>query len=437
MPALEAKGLTGSVELEPYWWRDARPARDESPAAPTEVDAAVVGAGYAGLSAALTLARAGRVVAVFERDVPGLGASTRNGGGIGRTVKPALSKLAAKLGLARAKAYYEEGARAVQFAVDFIAREGIDCHLTMCGRFLGAHTRADYRAMAQEIAFQHEHLGTEASMIPRSEQHREIGTESYHGGAVWPDGGTIQPAMWHRGLLMRARESGASIVGGQKITAIRRERDRFELATPGGRVSAREVIVATNGYTEAITPWLQRRIIPIQSQIIVTEPLPSETAEEIIPRRRMCGDTCRLHHYYRLTPDGARLVFGGRAGADRLDPRRSGAHLYRRMTTLFPQLRNIQITHAWTGMTGYTFDTLPHVGVHDGIHYVAGFCGSGVALAAYLGHKTALRSMGASEASTAFDLEQRPFPTRPLYQGRPWFLPPVLLYYGALDWLRL
>ena len=434
---MEAALYSDDMVPKPYWWEEAPPSSLPAATLPKAMDVLVVGAGYAGLSAGLALARAGRSVAICEADELGVGASTRNGGGFGGSIKVSFTRLAAKIGVERAKAYYREGWRAVEHVIDFIAREGIECQLALTGRFTGAHAPSHYEAMAREVELLSNHLDIEMDMIPKAEQHREIGTDHYHGGRIIHRSGTIQPALWHRGLLDRVLESGALVAGRTPVNAIRRERNGFVIAAGNSTVAARNVIVATNGYTGALTPWLRRRIIPIQSQIIVTEPIALDVMEKLIPRRRMCGDTCRLHHYYRPTPDGTRLLFGGRAGADKKDPRRAGGHLYRRMTALFPQTRGMRITHSWTGMTGYTFDTLPHIGVHDGIHYAAGFCGSGTALAAYLGGKIASRLLGSQEAETEFDFERRAFPTRPLYRGRPWFLPPVLLYYGCLDWMRL
>ncbi len=207
------------------------------------------------------------------------------------------------------------------------------------------------------------------------------------------------------------------------------------MAVGPARVEARDVVVATNGYTDRLSPWLRRRIIPIQSQMIATEPLAPELLDRLLPGKHVLGDTCRLHHYYRRSPDRHRILFGGRAGANQTDPRRSGRHLYRRLAALFPELAGVRISHVWTGVTGYTFDTMPHMGVHDGIHYAAGFVGSGAAMALYLGHKTGMRVLGSPEADNVFDTLNHP--TRPLYYGKPWFLPFAIAYFGWRDSLRL
>ena len=243
------------------------------------------------------------------------------------------------------------------------------------------------------------------------------------------------PALFHKGLLNSVEKAGASIAGNTRVTAIEGDGGRFNVATELGPLSAREVLVTTNGYTGPSTPWLRRRIIPIQSQIIATEALPPETMDHLIPERRMVLDYHRLHNYFRPSPDGKRILFGGRSGATEKDPHHSGAHLFRQLTTVFPELATTAITHSWSGLTGYTFDKFPHLGVQDGIHFATGFCGRGVVWAPYLGHLAALRVLGTEAADCLFDKCQ--FPSRPLYYGRPWFLPVVIHWFGLLDRLRV
>ena len=434
--AREMQNYGDDLKLEPYWWEQAPRPELPIPAVPARIDVAIVGSGYTGLSAALTLARAGRSVVVFEANEVGHGGSTRNGGGFGFAVKIPFPDLVAKIGLERTKALFAGGLEALDYLDHLIESEGIDCRYDKVGRFIGAHRPKDYDALGRDLELQRKHLGIEGEMVPREAQHREVGTDHYHGGRLLQAGGTLQPALYHQGLLDRVLEAGVRIAAHRPVNAIESGKDAFTVVTGGGDVEARDVIVATNGYTGTFMPWLRRRIIPIQSQIIVTEPLAPGVMDRLIPNRRMLGDTCKLHHYYRPSPDGSRIVFGGRAGATKIgDAHASGAHLTRRLRALFPELADIRITHSWTGFTGYTFDSLPHMGVRDGVHYAAGFCGSGTAMAAYLGHKIALRVLGSPEAANIFDTLNHP--TRPLYYGRPWFLPPILTYYGWRDGLRL
>ena len=423
------------AKLTPYWWEAApRPVLPRA-ALPTKVDVAVVGSGYAGLSAALTLARGGRSTLVFEAGLVGEGASTRNGGLVGTGLKAPFGNLISRLGLDRAKALYGGARDAADYLGDFIRREGIDCHYQRGGRFLGAHAPGDYERMARDLELQAQHLGTEFEMVAKADQHRVVGSDHYHGGALDFGTAATHPALQHQGLLDRALEAGAAIAENTPMTAITRGTAGFMVAAGAARVEARDVVVATNGYTDRLSPWLRRRIIPIQSQMIATEPLAPELLDRLLPGRHVLGDTCRLHHYYRRSPDCHRILFGGRAGANQTDPRRSGRHLYRRLAALFPELAGVRISHVWTGVTGYTFDTMPHMGVHDGIHYAAGFVGSGAAMALYLGHKTGLRVLGSPEADNVF--ESLNHPTRPLYYGKPWFLPFAIAYFGWRDSLRL
>jgi glycine/D-amino acid oxidase-like deaminating enzyme len=262
-----------------------------------------------------------------------------------------------------------------------------------------------------------------------------IGSDAYYGGRLIHSDANLHPAKLHKGLLDRAVSAGAIVVGQTRATGIRHDGRRSILFAGHEPIAARTVIVCTNGYTGKEMGWLRRRLIPIQSQIIATEPLPLEAVERLIPRRRQLGDTCNLHYYYRTSPDGRRILFGGRAGAHAInDPRRSGWHLYKRLIALFPELKGIRITHSWAGFIAYTFDHLQHMRDHDGVHYVSGCCGSGVVLQTWLGHKTALKILGHADARSMFD---RPYPTRPLYTGKPWFLPAAVFYYGLRDRLGM
>jgi glycine/D-amino acid oxidase-like deaminating enzyme len=424
---LKDQGLVAA----PYWWEAAPlPELAEVPL-PERVDVAVVGSGYAGLAAALTLARAGRRVAVFEAESPGIGASTRNGGIASGNIRLSHSALVRRLGPDGAEAVHREGKAARRELADLLERETIACDFTLSGRFTGARTAKDYEVLAREAELLRRHGDIESEVVPRAEQHREIGSDFYHGGVLRPDIGGLHPGRFHQGLLERALEAGVTVLAWTPVTGIGRAAEGFTVATARGTVTARDTIVATNGYSGAATGWLQRRVIPIQSQIIATAPLDRQVMDRLMPRARMIGDTCRLHHYFRPSPDGTRILFGGRAGATKADPRASGAHLHRDLLRVFPDLDGVAISHSWSGYTGFTFDLLPHLAVHDGVHYATGFCGSGVVWAPYLGRKAALRILGAKDADTVFD--RKSLQTRPFYGGRPWFLPAVLAYYGLRD----
>jgi len=209
------------------------------------------------------------------------------------------------------------------------------------------------------------------------------------------------------------------------------QRDGTGIVHAGGSIAARDVVVATNGYTGALTPWLRRRVIPIGSYIIATEPIPPETMARLMPRDRVVSDTRKVVYYYRASPDGQRILFGGRVSHDETDPKVSGPRLHAEMIRIFPELARVRISHSWAGFVAYTFDEMMHVGVQDGLYYAMGYCGSGAGMAGYLGTRIGQQVLGRKEGTTAFD--GLPFATRPYYWGTPWFLAPAVAYYRWRD----
>ncbi len=401
----------------------------ESP--PASADVLVIGSGYTGLSAAIQTAREGRHTVVLDAEAAGWGCSTRNGGQISTSIKPSFEQLSARHGSERARQILQEGHRALAWIGHFIASEEIDCDFNVCGRFHAAHSPAHYRRLAIQLRQETPGLETGAWLVPRSEQSAELKTASYFGGVVYPRHASLHPARFHQGLLAQALEAGITMVQHCAATAMSHDGSRFRVGTDRGPILARDVIVASNGYTGALSPWLRRRVIPIGSYIIATEPLEPDLVSRLIPRNRVVSDTRELVYYYRASPDRRRILFGGRVSLKESDPRRSAPRLHAEMARLFPELRETRISHSWVGKVAYTFDTLAHIGKHEGIHYAMGYCGSGISMASYLGMRLGQQVLGRGEGGTAFD--GLGFETRPFYQGDPWFLAPSVAYYRWRD----
>ena len=428
---MDANIFSDDFKTTPYWWeRSPRPAL-APPALPAQVDVAIVGSGYTGLNAALQTARGGRSTLVFDAEDAGWGCSTRNGGQISTSVKPGLGELTRKHGPETARAILEDGRNALQWIGEFVAEEGIDCDFSVVGRFHAAHNDAAFRRLASAVENEPAGFETGAWVVPRSEQRTELGTGAYFGGAVYPRHASLDPGRYHQGLVERVLAAGATIAPHCPVTAIERTSAGFRLSTPQGSVLARDVVIGTNGYTGKVTPWQRRRVIPIGSYMIATEPLDPALVDELFPKDRIVSDTRMVVYYYRLSPDRRRVLFGGRVSQSETDPRLSGPLLRDELVRLFPQLANVRISHSWMGFVGYTFDTMAHAGQHDGMHYAMGYCGSGVSMASYLGMRTGQKVLGLKEGRTGFD--GAPFPTVPLYNGNPWFLAASVSYYRWRD----
>jgi glycine/D-amino acid oxidase-like deaminating enzyme len=415
----------------PYWWEGARPSAPVTGEVPEETEVAIIGGGFTGLNAALTLARAGKQVTVFEAEAPGSGASSRNGGMLGpgwATFDTAMAH-----GAEKARAIVEESFLALQHVKDVVSREQIDCDLAVVGYFRGAMTPRIYDAMGRNLERIRAVMPCDAYLVPRAEQHGEIGSDLYHGGLAITGYAGLHPARYVKGLVQAAERAGARIVSGAQVTDLRAGAGGFGFTARGRKVSAKQVLVATNGYTGSLIPFLQRRIIPIRSAIITTEPLPAPMMDRLMPKRRMLAGSQRVVTYYRPSPDGTRIIFGGRVlklnGDDVAAA--NAAHLRKQMLQVFPELGGTRITHYWHGQTGFTFDKLPHLGQQDGLFFACGYNGTGIARASWFGHKIAGRMLGTDTSPSAY--ESLPFRTRPLYRGKPWFLPVAVLLYEMLD----
>ena len=423
--------LLEDCKLAPYWWDDVpRPSFADAPL-PVTVDVVVIGAGYTGLHAALQTARGGRSTLVLDAEDAGWGCSTRNGGQVSTSIKPSFEQLAKRHGAQRAFDILKEGQRSLVWIGAFIRAEKIACDFGPVGRFHAAHNAAQYEALAARVAHQPKGLEVEAHMVPRAEQRSELGSDVYWGGAVYTQHCSVHPARYHQGLLERVVATGAQVMPRCPVSGIQKQGQLFRVTTPKGAVLARNVVVATNGYTGRATPWLQRRVIPIGSYMIATEALPAGLMDQLIPRNRIVSDTRKVVYYYRSSPDRSRILFGGRVSHQETNCKISGPLLHADMAKVFPELSRARVSHSWSGLVAYTFDELMHVGLHDGLHYAMGYCGAGVGTSSYFGMRVGQQVLGLDQGRTALD--GLAFQTRPFYTGNPWFLAPSVRYYRWRD----
>ena len=426
--------MPNEISVTPLWLQNAPIPPLTQGALPGRADVLIVGAGYTGLSAARETAAAGRSTLVLDAGVIGAGCSSRNGGQVAYSIKPSFHSLRKKFGADVAFGICREGLDAVTYLRSLATKE-IDCGWREEGCFFGAHTPRHFAAMVREAENQIRGLEQRIDIVAKADQHREIASDFYHGGCVYPDDASVDPTRLLLALLRRALDSGASVADRCPVEAISRTRDGFEVSTARGIVRVRQVLLATNGYSGPLSPWARRRVIPIGSYQIATEPLGTGRVRELIPRGRNIVDSRRVVVYFRPSADGERIIFGGRAALAGKDPLACVPRLRRMMERILPQLRSVPVSHAWVGWVAYTFDTLPHLGQHDGVHYCMGYCGQGVPLAPYFGKRIGQQMLGLKEGRTALD--GVPFPSRPYYWGRPWFLAPSVFAYRTFDALGL
>ena len=378
--------------------------------------------------AAARLAWLGRSVALLEKRELGWGASSRNGGMVHPGFKVGPDALLKRYG-DRGRQLYRASLDAFALVEETIASNHIDCDYARTGHLYLAYKPGHVEHLEAEARVLNQEFVINARVLDRDALASEIGSPVYHGALLFERSGGVHPAKYYAGLAQLARDRGAHLHDQTPAIAIeRRGPGGFTVVTPRGRIATRDVLLATNGYSDRLLPAVRRRIIPIGSYIIATEPLSADRAQGAIRNRRMLFDSKNFLCYWRLSGDN-RMLFGGRASFAPTTIARARDWLYAAMIRVHPQLAGIMVEHAWGGDVGFTFDRLPHIGRIEGITYAMGYCGTGVAMSTYFGQLAADWIAGGELP----DCWQRAFPAVPIYREKPWFLPAVGWYYAALD----
>jgi glycine/D-amino acid oxidase-like deaminating enzyme len=395
------------------------------------VDVAIVGGGYTGLSAALHLAEAGASVCLLEAREIGWGASGRNGGQVIPGLKYDPDQLRVRFGAERAESLIDTIGHAADTVFDLIQRHRIDCDAVRQGWIQPAHSAKAMRTLEQRAAQWARH-GAPVELLDQAEVTRRIGTSAYVGAWVDRRAGSIHPLKYCHGLAQAALAQGAALHSHTPVTRLERQGQRWLLHTAqGAHISASQVIIATNGYTDALWPRLQQSVIAANSFIVATQPLPAALGDSILAGRQVVSDARRLLLYYRRDREG-RLLMGGRGPFT--DPHSAAdfAHLERSLTLLFPQLAGIGYAYRWAGRIAITRDFLPHV--HEpssGLTIALGYNGRGIAIASTMGHLLAQRLCSADNASFPFPISTiQPIPLHGLQR---FYIAAGVAYYSILD----
>lgn len=378
--------------------------------ADARADVAVIGAGYAGLSAALHLAEAGVDVRVLEAEHPGWGASGRNGGQINPGLKDGPARILEAFGAEMGSRMIAMSGGAADLVFELVARHRIDCDATRRGWVRAAHRPDDVRGLHQ-LAREWEDHGGGVEPLDREAVTRLTGTDTYFGGVIDRRGGTLHPLNYALGLAGAASRAGARVHGQTPVATLDRTSGKWTLHTPGGIVTADRVLICTNAYTRGLHGRLGRSVVPVCSVQVATAPLSENLRASILPEGHHVSDTRRLLLYFRKDPDG-RFIMGGRGTMRDGSTRRHMDVLKAASVRLFPQLDPAEWRHGWGGLVAITPDHYPHL--HElgpGLMAGLGYNGRGVAMATAMGRELARWALGAEPAGLSFPVTPlRPVP---------------------------
>lgn len=427
------------MKLDSYWTDSAPAFAARSCELPAQVDVAIVGGGFTGLSAALGLAKRGAKVAVLEAGQRvAAEASGRNGGHVNNGLAVDYAEVAARFGVERAGAWYRAYDEAVDTVERLVRDEAIDCDFLRHGK-LKLATRPSQMAALQRSAERliADGVDTDVQVLDAATVRAEVQSDEFHGGLLYRRSAQMHMGRFAQGLAAAAERNGAQIHTGTGVQRIERvgRGQTHQLHTERGTVTAQQVLLATGatrhgGYGSF--GWLRRRIVPIGSFIVVTEPLGAERAQALLAARRTYVTVANIHHYFRLTADH-RLVFGGRARFAISSPQTdaaSGEILRAGLAQIFPQLGNVRLDYCWGGLVDMTQDRLPHAGERNGIYYAMGYSGHGTQMSVHMGQRMAAVMGGDPLANPWRDRDWRAIPG---HFGPPWFLPAMGLYYTLKD----
>ena len=420
------------------WWENTLPVSTPDFSPPQRTDVAIIGAGFAGLSAALELQRAGVEVTLIEKDWPGHGACSRNLGlvmdRIDGTTTGDLDGLVhdvKKCDLIR------EGRAAHDYVLELIKRHNISCGLRQRGKLVLATTKSAYETMADTLERLKKQFGSvDAYMVPRQDLGKEIGGRAnkiYYGAKVHPEAYDLHPGQLTAGMVQRLADSGTTICSSTQLEAVQRQSNgTFTISTNRGNIAAEHVVLATQGYSGAETGFLQKKIFPFLAHVVATEPIPQDLLKELLPTLRGVVDTKQMFFNFRPCDKETRLILAShylRADDNHTQSNRI-LNAYRK---LFPELENIEAEYCWYGNLALPSDHLPHIGTQDGVH----FCATpSFSMALYLGSKMAKRILKTDDAGTSFD--NMPTQNFPFYSGNPSLLYRGLrMLFNGLDYLNV
>lgn len=418
------------------YWLDTAPAFTDSPGALAEagrVDVCVVGGGYTGLSAAYRLARRGAKVALVEAGGIASEASGRNGGHCNNGLSPGYASVVAAFGPEKAREMYHDFEAAVTAVESLVREEAIDCDFGRCGKLKMAVKPGHYETLARYYEAMHREVDPGMELIGPERVRQEIDCPEVYGALLQKTSAQLHPGRFGVGLATAAQKHGARVFTNARVTGLERlEGYAHRVTTSRGTLEASRVFLATGASQDGPFAWLRRRIVPVGSFMVATEPLPKDVIARLMPKRRNYVTSREIVNYFRITPDD-RLLFGGRARFAMSTPktdRESGGILRATIARMFPSLAGVRVDYCWGGLVDMTRDRLPRAGEREALYYSMGYSGHGVQIAVRMGEVMADVLSGKPVTSPWVGLH---WPAIPGHFGKPWFLPVVGAYYRFKD----
>lgn len=406
---------------------DAAPPLDDD----VEIDVAIVGAGYTGLSTALHLAEAGMTVCVLDAEQPGWGGSGRNGGQVIPGLKYDPDELITRLGPEVGERVVKLAGTAANTVFDIIARYQIPCDPVRNGWIQTADSPSMLRQV-EKRAQQWQQRGANVQLLNEQEVAQRIGVDGHKGGLIDYRAGSIQPLSYARGLAIAARQNGALIFGDSRVSSVQRNGDAWRVVTAnGGAVSSKAVVLATNAYTDNLWPGLRQSILAANSFIVATRPFASADAGSILGGGEVTSSAKRLLIYIRRDAQG-RLILGGRGPFNDPSAWTEWKHIERTLEHLFPRLAPFEIEYRWAGRLAVTADYLPHIHTPDkGLYIALGYNGRGIAMATTVGKGLAAHI--ASHGHEPLPLPATPIRPIPMHGLQRLYMAAGVTWYRFLD----
>lgn len=426
--------MSALADISWYWASEPEPPARPPLTGEAQCDVGIVGGGIAGLSAALHLAQRGYRVALLEAERIGWGASGRSGAQAIFGVAASQEKLGALVGEADARRVWDMSVEALALLRALIAGHGIDCDY-VAGQLHVAIKPRHLEELTQWCTELHQHYGYSSVQLLNPQATRElVNSERYIGGLLDTNSGHIHPLKYVRGLAAAAERAGATLHEGARVLRHERRDGTLRLVTGQGTLACRQIVFAGNAWLGATVPHLARRIMPVGTYIVATEPLGEATAHALLPRNTAVTDINWVLDYFRLSHDH-RLLFGGRVSYSGLDPFNTAEATRRRMLAVFPQLKDARISHAWGGYVDITMNRAPDFGrLEPDVYYLQGFSGHGIALTGLAGKLVAEAIAGTAERFDVFArIPHREFPGGALLRRPALVL--AMLYYRLRDLL--